>query len=210
VKSPLYFNIHIKVGGRMSLNSKDLMTISEMPLESNITLKTIADFYESQLCGNRYVYEVKHKNTPLILHFKTGNLPHLLGIHKIKIKNFNRGELMFGGLKEGEITFEILKGANKGVYSEILYRILYFPFVYQLLQRPKIVLFNQSNPNSIIDAEIMFYDKYHKRYIHLGLRQEKSTSEYVAVTFLESKTSKHNNRKHIPFVDRNVSEISLY
>lgn len=92
-------------------------------------------------------------------------------------------------MKQGNVTFTDLRAANIGEYERIQYRILHFPFIYQLVRQPHCIAFNPQavQGGSRIDAEFMFYNHFSARYIHLGIRKETSTGLYVPVTFLERK-----------------------
>lgn len=172
----------------MPLSIQDLLTIKKMPSEEEVNLQTIAEFYEQHICNRIFHYHVRYdKQRDIRLRFKTVDLPHLLGVHKMKTGSGYRGKRGFPGLKSGEITLESLRKANAGHFERTIYRILYFPFVHQLMHNAKVIVFRPELANSLIDAEFMFYDLYGGRWIHIGVRKEESDDLYTPVTFVERK-----------------------
>ncbi len=91
----------------MLLSVRDLLDLREVPEEEDLTLQTIALFFEEYLCGRIFHYKVRHKVQDIKLHFKTTDLPHLLGIHSIKTGSEYRGKKGFPALKSGAITLEL-------------------------------------------------------------------------------------------------------
>ncbi|OMD08206.1 PBECR4 domain-containing protein [Paenibacillus odorifer] len=181
----------------MLLSVQDLLSIQAMPTEDELTLQTMAIFYEEWLCDRQFLYSVSHKCQEIRLRFKPGDLCHLLGIQHILKGMENSGERGFRAMKEGRLTLQSLKKANVGGYADMLYRMLYFPFVYQLIQDPKIVIENQHNSTSIVKAQFIFYDHYGEHYIELKLRQENKDTPnfFVPVTF--SAVRKIKPRNHV-------------
>jgi hypothetical protein len=119
------------------------------------------------------LYELKHKQQEVRLRFKQGDLCHLLGIHHILSGSENFGERGFKKLKFGTNTFSTLMHANKGNYEDMEYRKLYFPFVYQLIHNPKVVI-NDPHDSSLVRAQFSFYNNVSEHYVELKLRVEKS------------------------------------
>jgi hypothetical protein len=192
----------------MSLSTQDLLSIQQMPEPHEMSLQTLSVFYEEHLCHRQFIYELKHKQQELRLRFKPGDLCHLLGIqHIIKGMEYS-GERGFKAMKEGRLTFELLNQANVGGYDDMLYRMLYFPFVYQLIQNPKIVIENQHNSTSIVKAQFIFYDSYGAKYIELKLRQENKDTPnfFVPVTF--SAVRKVKPRTHVAIKGINISDYN--
>ncbi|AOZ94846.1 hypothetical protein PNBC_12760 [Paenibacillus crassostreae] len=181
----------------MSLSVQDLLTLKELPSEDDLTLQLLAFFYEEHICHQIFHYKIRDKRRDIQLRFKTIDLPHLLGIHKIKTGSGYRGKRGFPELKNGNITLDLLKSANIGGYESTIHRILHFPFLYQLIHAPTFIIFNPHIARSMIDAEFMLYNRYSGRYIHLGIKKEASTDLYTPVTFLERKNV-YNGMKIVP------------
>lgn len=183
------------------LSIHDLLSISEMPTADEISLQTIAMFYEEHLCYRQFYYDIRHEQRELRLRFKPSDLIHLLGIHKIKKI---RGADGINLLKSGEITFETLRASNIGAYEDIEYRMLYFPFVYQLVQNPRLVGTDQQHRNSLIKAQFIMFDGYNSRYIELKLRRESEGNPnfFVPVSFSEAR--KHPGRIEITIANKSI------
>lgn len=180
----------------MSLSPQDLLSIQTMPNPDELSLQTIAVFYEEHICNRQYYYELKNKQQELRLRFKQGDLCHLLGLQHIIIGSENVGELGFKKLKTGANTFVSLKQANLGGYEDMLYRMLYFPFVYQLIHNPKVVI-NDPHDQSLVKAQFSFYNNYTEHFVELKLRRENKDNPdfFVPVSFSEARKVK--GRKHI-------------
>lgn len=188
----------------MALTVEDLVTITKMPSEEDLSLQTIAEFYEQHLCNRIFHYHVRYdKQRDIRLRFKTVDLPHLIGTHKMKTGSQHRGKRGFPELKSGELTLDKLRAADSGNFERVLYRILYFPFVYQLMHKAKVIVFQPNLVRSMIDAEFMFYDDYDGRCIHVGARKEQTGDIYTPVTFVE-------RGKVYPGKQITVQSISVY
>lgn len=179
------------------LSIQDLLSIETMPSEDEISLQTIAMFYEEHLCARQYCYAIRHKWQEIRLRFKPGDLCHLLGIQHILTGYEYRGERGFMAMKEGQLTFESLKRANIGGYEDMLYRILYFPFLFQLIHKPKIAVEVQQHSTSIVKAQFVFYDQYGAQYIELKLRQENEANPNFFVPVSFSVKRKIKDRNHV-------------
>lgn len=188
----------------MVLSIQDLLYLNDLPTEEQVTLQLLADFYEEHICRQIFHYIIRDKRRNIRLRFRTIDLPHLLGIHKMKTGSTYRGRKGFPELKNGNLTLEVLKKASLGGYESTIYRILYFPFLYQLIHHPKFMIFNPQVAGSMIDAEFMLFNQYSGRYLHLGIKKEDSTDFYVPVTFLERKNV-YPGMKMIPVDDLIIS-----
>ncbi|MEW9701296.1 PBECR4 domain-containing protein [Paenibacillus sp. SI8] len=188
----------------MPLSIQELLNLKELPSEEELSLQILAEFYEQLLCNRIFHYKVRHKVGEIKLHFKTSDLPHLLGIHKIKTGSTHRGKRGFPALKSGNLTLLDLKRANEGNYVRIIYRILHFPFINQLMYDPEAIIFRPDLAQSTIDAEFMFYNTYSGRVLHLGIKRETSTDLYIPVTFLERKNPYSNMTKVL------IDKIQVY
>jgi hypothetical protein len=159
-----------------------------------VSLQDIALKYDQNLAGKTLTFNVKHKDTPFILKFDKGHLPHLLALHKF---GYKRSEAIYPDLLNGNITWDLLSSRNTGSFEENELRMRYFYYVTDLLQSPKIAIFVK-NSGSTMDADFMFYSEKGQRYISLGIRKEKSPSNfYVPVTFIDSKKNKWSKNKHV-------------
>lgn len=192
----------------MSLSTQDLLNIQKVPEPHEMSLQTLSIFYEEHLCHRQFIYELKHKQQELRLRFKPGDLCHLLGIHHIIKGSEYSGERGFKAMQEGRLTFEFLKQANIGAYEDKLYRMLYFPFVYQLIQNPRIVIENQQHSTSIINAQFIFYDGYGERYIELKLRRESKNTPNFFVPVSFGDVRKVKARAHVAIKEIYVSEYN--
>lgn len=157
--------------------------------------------YSQEFVGKIMTYEVKHKKTPFEIKFDEGHLCHLLGLHHF---GYKRAEDVFKQLMIGEITFESLEVMNVGIYRKNKMRMDYFIFLPELLNDPKIAIYNINN-GSLIKADFFFYSKKIDRYISLAIRR--GTSElYYPVTFIESKSNKWERNGHVAIQDMQIKK----
>jgi len=166
---------------KVALSVQDLLSLQKVPSAEELSLQTIAFFYEEHISRRQIVYNISHKRREIRLRFKEGDLCHLLGIHHTLKGWENTGEKGFNKLKKGVVTLETLK-ANAGLYKKNLFRILYFPFVYQLISNPKIITGDRED---IVQPEFVFFDEFSSRIIKLKIRQEnkKRPNFFVPVSF---------------------------
>ncbi|QTH42736.1 hypothetical protein J4772_35685 [Cohnella sp. LGH] len=171
---------------------QNLLVLQNKPEVDEISLQTIAEFYHKYLCGMQYFFELRHSQRELRLRFKPGDLCHLLGIHYVLKGSENVGEKGFEKLMVGTNTFKTLREANLGEYEDKLYRMLYFPFVYQLVRNPTIVA-NDPHDQSLVRAQFSFVNGHDKHFVELKLRRENITNPnfYVPVSFAESSRIKN-------------------
>ncbi|MGZ7444785.1 PBECR4 domain-containing protein [Paenibacillus sp. TH7-28] len=187
----------------MPLSIQDLLTIQELPSTDELSLQTIAMFYEEHLCNRQFYYELKHKQQNLRLRFKQGDLCHLLGIQYVLKGRQFAGELGFQKLKKDILTFDSLIQANIGGFKTAQYRMLYFPFIYQLIHDPIVVMNHPNEPNRV-QAMFTFYNKYTGRFVELKLRRESKNNPefFVPVSFVELR--KIEPRTRVEVTDKKI------
>lgn len=188
----------------MQLSIQDLLTIEKMPEVNDLTLQTMAAFYEEHLCNRQFFYELKHKQQKLRLRFKQGDLCHLLGIQYVLKGKQYAGESGFQKLKRGIITFDSLMEANIGGFKYAQYRMLYFPFIYQLIHAPIMVVNHPHEPNRV-QAMFTFYNKFTKHFVELKLRQEDQVNNpdfFVPVSFIDQR--KIQPRTHVEIINKQI------
>lgn len=62
----------------MYLSVHELIDLEELPSEEQLTLQTIAQFYEEHLCNLIFHYKIRHKKRAIRLHFRSFDLPHVV------------------------------------------------------------------------------------------------------------------------------------
>jgi hypothetical protein len=171
------------------LTIEQLQTLTTLPNMTDISLKLLLEFYESNLCGKAFNYVLADDEGniyPVNLLFHNDNFCHLLGLQYIKAPGSKvaKGARGVQDIRAGVITFDTLKRVNKGRFKSVKYRIQYFPFLLQLLQNPSAIQFDPSLvTDCIITCDLILYDDYETRKVHLGV--EKNTDgDYFAKTFV--------------------------
>lgn len=177
------------------LTIEDLKKINKKPLEVELSLQVIADFYEECLMNRIFEFHLNYPNQSVIkLRFKKDNLCHLLGFQHIFKEDSNaKGMVGFDGfdaIRTNVVTMDIFKKQPiKTKYKENRERFLYFPYIYQLLQNPTAILFSNEKINTKISTEFILYDNHSNRYIHLGIDKHSGTDYYFPRTFIVRKKS---------------------
>lgn len=186
------------------LTVQDLATLSSIPTMPEISLQTIAQFYDQYLANKQFCYEVADKKKIIRIQFESGALCHLLGIHHIVRGQEGKGWSGHMNILEKRITFDSLKAANKGSFNEDILRMICFPYVYQMLHNPRFI---RADANDIVKAEFILHDQYGKKYLQLKLRKQFPEHDhfYVPITF--KVLSKEVPKKNIQI--KNFRQISL-
>ncbi|MED3346598.1 MULTISPECIES: PBECR4 domain-containing protein [Bacteria] len=178
------------------LSVTDLLTLNTKPSLKDITLQTIQEFYSEHLCKKVFIFELDSPDFPLVrLRFEEDNFCHLLGIQHV-LKSQKGGTSYIGQegynlIKKGTVTFDFMKTKNKQGFKSKKNRMLYFPFVYQVLNSPTITKFSRAHLTTNIDLDILFYTQTHNIYLHLGLGQDNTTDYFYPKTFYDRKRNDH-------------------
>ena len=168
------------------LNKENLISSGYVPSESDIDIKVIQEFYEEYLMPKVFTYHLTD-DFILSLKFHRTNFCHLLGLHYITSSTTNHkkyeGDSGYNRIKNEGLCLNVLESINKHEYELNKNRIIYFPYVYQLLQNPHAIDFDKTKiKKCMVDCELIFYDEYHNMNIHLGIRGR--GADFFPVTFL--------------------------
>lgn len=132
------------------------------------------------ICKNDYIYKLRN-GTEIKVVFKKSNLPHLLGLHKLKdIEEFRKlsekevaAQTVYKRLKSGSITFEQI--SNSEYFHEIENRLKHIQNLEQLVFERVILDFDASKlKTKLKKVTVLFYVKIGSEYIHLPLVYNKS------------------------------------
>lgn len=169
---------------RRLLTKEDLKSIQRKPLESELTLLTIIDFYDDFLTNKVFEFTLDYPTQPVVkLCFEKDNLCHLLGFQHIFEYEPNAtdysGMTGYNLIKSGTVTMDTFKQQHiRDKYKENRERILYFAYIYQLLLNPTVILFSNEDLNTNISTEFILYDHQNNRYLHLGVDKHENTVDY--------------------------------
>lgn len=194
------------------LSTTDLLTLQSMPRENDLSLQTIQSFYKEHLCDRLFIFHLDDDTRKQIkLRFDEKDLCHLLGIHYIVKGMRNKydyaGRKGYKLLEDGTVTFDFLKQTNKKWFKSIKKRMLYFPFVYQIIHGPSIIEFTAPNDTSRLELDLIIYSYSDNTYLHLGLDKDIDSDFYYPKSFFDRKKSDYiDGRTSINVVS--VEEIS--
>lgn len=178
------------------LSVTDLLTIKTKPAEADITLQTIQQFYKEHLCDRVFIFELDDPNRPFVkLRFHERDLCHLLGIQYVvkglRNKNQYAGEPGYNKLEDGTVMFDFLRTTNNAWFKSKRNRMLYFPFVYQIVQNPTMIIFTAGASTTKLDVDIILYSHMDNTYLHLGIDKDADSDFYYPKSFYDRKKDDH-------------------
>lgn len=164
-------------------------------------LKDLANYYDSELCGNCFRYKVKN-HSDIQVNFYRENLCHLLGIQHITHKRKYLGASGYDMIHEGKLTTEKLILYDKKKYNFIKSRMEHFTEIRDLLQCPKLYKFYQERvyPPTRIQADFVFHEDKCKYRLHLFVTKETMNNEnldYSPDSFVVKSVSDPNANQYI-------------
>ncbi|MGZ4111816.1 MAG: PBECR4 domain-containing protein [Tumebacillaceae bacterium] len=191
------------------LTIDDLLTLQRMPRESDISLELFQQFYKLYLCDQIFIFELED-GKEIKLQFEEDNLCHLLGIHHILKHRRYKGQSGYELIVDGTVTIQFLKQQNKIGYQSKKHRLLYFPFVYQMILTPLLVEYSGTGMQSSMDFELIIYNSVDRKYLHLGLRKDRDSDFYYPVSFFEDSRDRYVSGQklisvHHVRIDRDVT-----
>ena len=141
--------------------------------------------------GKEFHYTLKNKYS-FKLFFKCGNLPHLLGLHKLidleMINKFNNklisADELYNKIEETELTYEQIELSV--YFDKIFDRIDKFHKINDLLTKDIVVSFKKENTrdgSTKLKADILLFLKEENKYIHLCLAKG-NCGYYYPETFI--------------------------
>lgn len=191
------------------LTESDLLSLTCKPSMSDVSLQLYANFYETYLMNKVFVFALDNEpHNTVHIQFGRGDLPHLLGIQHVvedlRNKNTYTGERGFEKLKNGSMDFDWLKNTHKEKFKSKKNRMLYFPFIYQVLNNPTVILFNNTGVTKI-SADLMLYNQLNNTYFHLGIIRDNVDDYYSPVTFYDRNNTDHiNGQATIAIMDKSI------
>lgn len=140
--------------------------------------------------GNILIVETKDVRLPVFyIKFSDGQLPHLLGLHKLYRKPATK---LVEQLRVGEITLEKIKRHQN--FSLIKERIENFDFVIQTFSTPShsfVIQVSKVDSDNRMRLDLVFNGHRRNRKLVIGLRRSKEDSEiFRPVTFFVTKNKK--------------------
>lgn len=194
----------------------DLLSLTKPPKINSISLKVLSEFYENYLCQTQFRYILMNKNEEVIeLRFKNENFCHLVGIEKIVKSNVNKnsiveykGEKGWDNIKNGIITFEILKSINKSKFKSGKEKFIFFYLIPKLMESPQIILYDRTkvNPKTEIECKMIFYNTHDNVILHIGIEIDSKNNYYIPRTFFVEKITDHTKEsKYL----KNQTELTL-
>ncbi len=173
------------------LSVTDLLTIQTKPHKKDVTLLTIQEFYKEHLCNRLFIFELDDQQRPIVkLRFEESNLCHLFGFQYVFAgqKNASKyvGQSGYNLIKNSTVTFDTLnEKATRQGFKNQRNRMLYLPFIHQLLKNPTAIIFSTAHLTTKLDVDIILYNHLDNKYLHLGLDKDKDSQYFYPKTFFE-------------------------
>lgn len=195
------------------LKKEEYLHVEKRPSISDMDLKELVGYYEEYLMDRVFYYKL-NDGKEINLEFKKDKLCHLLGIHYFapnrKLSYMYRSFRGFESIKEGDITIQKLKKINKKAFKEHKERIVFFPFMYQLLLNCECLYFNNKSVDGscVMQFEIALHQEFDNKMLHLGIEIENNNECYFPKTFFisrgDNKKKYLDNQKHTNIVEKKI------
>lgn len=190
----------------MGLDCNSLYNLSYIPKINDISLLLLAEYYEMYLIPYTYIISCEINDEPTTIHlkFEESNFCHLLGIESTVVNHVNRRDIdNFKGLKgwnnikNNQLTISKIKQLNKKGFNNNKTRYVCFFLLPLVLDNPIMVDFdsNKVQPKTNIDCNLLLFNDYHNKKIHLGISYNNSQTYFIPKTFLVETLSSNNDGK---------------
>ncbi|NUH86520.1 hypothetical protein HUN92_23145 [Bacillus firmus] len=104
-----------------------------------------------------------------------------------------------------KLTFDFLKATDRTWFKSKRNRMLYFPFVHQIVQNPTVIVFSNDGLNTNLDVDIILYNHLDNTYLHLGLDKDPDSDYYYPKSFYDRKKDDHiSGRVQLPVKHINI------
>lgn len=149
---------------------------------NDINLLEILNSMENTICKNRYSFKLDNGYT-LIFTFDVSQLPHLMGLHKVKFKDLNvlKGNYAIDLIKKEIVTTKSLK--KQIGFENIRERYRYFPLIQNILETPTVIKFNSFKlktekiiGSGLFETEYMLYSKEYNVRLFLSMKTLDTTN----------------------------------
>lgn len=142
------------------------------------TLLKIADDYEKELAGTRFVYSLNEKGRKPVkvkLEFDETNFCHLFSISSI-VKNVTPDTEQFAGIngwnniKNGRITFGSLRKMDPKEFSYYQPEYSMYKEMIETIKNPEIVAYDPDKvPGSKLKSDFLLYKVFGAKVVHIGI-----------------------------------------
>lgn len=148
------------------LNTKKKINIGK------INFQLIRRFYLEYICPYNYKFELDSGEV-INLKFEENQLPHLLGLHKLRMNTGKKAIEMMNDMEQGKFVMEEIKKNDNKNLTLIRDRLCFFPSVETIINYPEVVI--DFNPLLCIPTRLkcdfLLKTEEIKVTVYLGIRQ---------------------------------------
>lgn len=169
-----------------------------LPQMTSTSLKDLAGRYEDELVGSKFVYtfqEKGHKPFRVPIEFEPSGFCHLMSVGSM-VKDVTPDLDEFSGMKgwrniqNGKITLSLLRKLDPAQFNYYQNEYQMFDQMIETVRNPQAVRFDVKKvPGSKLKSDILLYNIYGNRTIHIGLSQGSDGDWFVRSYFV-----RENNR----------------
>lgn len=170
-----------------------------LPGMASTSLKDVADRYEQQLADRKFVYTFQEKGKKpfrVPVSFERSGFCHLFSIGSM-VQDVTPDLDQFSGMKgwnniqQGTITLALLRQLDPGQFNYYQPEFQMFDQMIDTVLHPQAILYDPKRVSgSRLEADILLYNIYGDRTIHIALSQDPKDKDW----FVRSYFVRENNR----------------
>jgi hypothetical protein len=167
------------------LNVKDLINITYIPSETEISLDLFVSFYEEYLCKRIFVYTLYNGEKVKLFFKDTAEIFHVSGIEHIYQGVPMNGTRFIDEVKKGNIDLNTLNKVNPKAYIDYKDRIRSLACIDTIIKNCEYLWYpNGKIENSSIEVSYLLLKGLDGKYLHLGIDTYRKNRPYFAKTLL--------------------------
>lgn len=184
LKEPSLFHI-IGKRGRYMLTVDDLINITYIPSEEDISMQLYLDFYEQYLCKRIYIFTLENGERIKLFFKDATEIFHVSGIEHIYAGIPMNGKRFIELIKDKKVGMAQLKTINANVYKDYIDRICSFACIDTLLKNCEYLWYKDGViPKSTIKVKYLLLKGIDGKNIHLGIDTYNQNRPFFSKTLL--------------------------
>jgi len=192
------------------LTVNELINMAYIPVEEDISLQLLVDFYEQYLCKRIFKFTLKNGAQVKLAFNNTTEIFHVSGIDHIYEGTHMNATRFVESIKAGKIDMAQLKAVNASAYRDYLDRIRSFACIDMIIKNCEYLLYaDGAIPDTNIKVKYLLLRGMDSKNIHLGIDSYREGKPFFIRTLLVTGGNSFNK-----FIDRaderlRVSKIEI-
>jgi len=167
---------------------------------SKINLHELLRFYEDNLCGRVFRYEISN-GLIINVSFYREQFCHLIGLqHIFKHDKRYLGANGYDKIKSEKLTSKFIKSYDKKLFELTKERMTHFDEILELMRNGELISFDiyKVKPRTRIQADFVIFRNDEAYILHLFLRKERENSNiYAPVSFVVKSINDKESKQYI-------------